>query len=59
MIVNKFNKGIARTITLVDWYGLSKDIKFICNTFRCHLIVEFYNLQKIKSSSFAIPLDVI
>jgi len=42
IIVRKFNKGIARMVTSVNWCGLSKDIKFICNTFICDLIVEFY-----------------
>jgi hypothetical protein len=42
IIIDKFNKGIARTITLVDWCGLSKNIKFICNTLICDLIVVFY-----------------
>ncbi len=26
IIVKKFNKGIARIVTSVDWCGLSKDI---------------------------------
>jgi len=33
IILKKFNEGIARTITLMDYCGLKKDIKFICNTF--------------------------
>ncbi len=54
IIVKKFNEGIARTVTLVDWYSLNKDIKFICNTFIWDLIVEFYKATKNKSSLVAI-----
>jgi hypothetical protein len=47
IIVRKFNKGIARIVTSVDWCGgLSKDIKFICNIFICDLIVEYYRATK-------------
>jgi hypothetical protein len=55
IIVRKFNKGIARTIISVDWCGLSKDIKFICNTFICDLIIEFYKAIEKKFSLVAIP----
>jgi hypothetical protein len=54
IIVRKFNKGIARMVTSVDWCGLNKDIKFICNTFICDLIVEFYKAIKQKKL-IAIP----
>ncbi len=56
IIARKFNKGIAKTITSMDWGCLSKDIKFICNIFICDLIVEFYRAIKKKSSLVAIPL---
>jgi hypothetical protein len=55
LTIDKLNKGIARTVALVDWCGLSKDIKFICNTFICDLIVEFYRVTKKESSLIAIP----
>ncbi len=55
IIMRKFNKGIARMIILVDWCGLSIDIKFFCNTFICDLIVEFYKSTEKKSSLIAIP----
>jgi hypothetical protein len=45
-IVRKFNEGIVRIVRSVDWCGLSKDIKFICNTFIWDLIVEFYKATK-------------
>jgi hypothetical protein len=51
--MKKFNDGFARTITLVDWCGFSKDIKFICNTFIWYLIVEFYRAIEKKSSLVA------
>jgi hypothetical protein len=54
-IVRKFNEGIVRIVRSVDWCGLSKDIKFICNTFIWDLIVEFYKATKKKSSLVAIP----
>jgi hypothetical protein len=54
IIAKKFNKGIARLVTLMDWCGLSKEIKFICNTFICDLIV--YRAIKKKSSLVTIPL---
>jgi hypothetical protein len=56
IVVKKFNKGIARMVTLVDWCGLSKDIKFNCNSFICDLIVEFYKTIEKKFSLVAIPL---
>jgi hypothetical protein len=43
-------------VTSVDWCGLSKGIKFMCNTFICDLIVEFYRAIKKKFSLIAIPL---
>jgi hypothetical protein len=55
IIVRKFNESIARTVTLVDWCVLSKDIKFICNTFIWDLIVEFYKAIKNKFNLVAIP----
>jgi hypothetical protein len=55
LIVRKFNEGIVRTIPSMDWCDLSKDIKFICNTFIWDLIVEFYRAAKKKSSLVAIP----
>ncbi len=55
IIVKRFNEGIVRMVTLVDWCGLSKDIKFICNTFICDLIVEFYKVTEKESSLIAIP----
>jgi hypothetical protein len=42
IILRKFSEGIVRMVTSMDWCGLSKDIKFICNTFIWDLIVEFY-----------------
>jgi hypothetical protein len=56
IIVKKFNEGIARTVTLVDWCNLNKDIKFICNTFIWDIIVEFYKATKNKSNLIAILL---
>jgi hypothetical protein len=56
IIVRKFNKGIARTVTSVDLCGLSKDIKFIYNTFIYDLIVKFYKATKNKSNLVAISL---
>jgi hypothetical protein len=55
IIVRKFNKGSARTVTSVDGCGLSKDIKFICNTFTCDLIIEFYKVIEKKFSLVVIP----
>jgi hypothetical protein len=47
IIVKKFNKGITRMVTSMDWCGLGEDIRFRCNTFICDLIVEiFIGLQK-------------
>jgi hypothetical protein len=54
IIVKKFNKGIVRMVTLVDWCGLSKDI--ICNTFIWDLIVDLYKAIEKKSSLVAPPL---
>jgi len=54
IIVRKFNKGIARTVILVDLCDLSKDIKFICNTFIYDLIDEFYRAIENTSSLVAI-----
>jgi hypothetical protein len=48
IIVKMFNESIARTVTLVDWCDLGKDIKLICNTFIWDLIVEFYSGTKKK-----------
>jgi hypothetical protein len=31
IVERKFNEGIARMVTSLDWCGLDKDIKFICN----------------------------
>ncbi len=45
----------SRMVTSVDLGDLSKDIKFICNTFIYDLIVEFYRATKNKSSLVAIP----
>ncbi len=59
LIIDKFNMGIAKMVTLVDWCGLSKDIMFICNIFICALIVEFYKATKKKSSLIAILSYVI
>jgi hypothetical protein len=56
IIVRKLNEGIARTVTSIDWCGLSKDIKFICNTFIWDLIVEFYRVIENKSNLVAILL---
>jgi hypothetical protein len=56
IIMRKFNKGITRMIASMDWCGLNKDIKFICNTFICDLIVEFYKAIEKKSSLVTIPL---
>jgi hypothetical protein len=56
IIVRKFNEGIARTVTSVDWCGFSKDIKFICNTFIWDLIAKFYRAIEKKSTLVAIPL---
>jgi len=47
IILKKFNKGIVRTITSMDWCCMSKDIKFTCNTFIWDLIVEFYKATEI------------
>jgi len=55
LIVRKFNEGIAKMVTLVDWCGLSKDIKFICNTFIWDLIIEFYKAIEKKCNLVAIP----
>jgi hypothetical protein len=55
MNLKKFNKDIAKMITLVDWYGLNKDSKFISNTFIWDLIVEFYKAPQKKSKLVAIP----
>jgi hypothetical protein len=46
IIVRKFNEGIARTVKSMDWCDMSKDIKFICNTFIWDLIAEFYKATK-------------
>jgi len=54
IIVRKFNEGIAKMVTLVDWCGLSKDIKLICNTFIWDLIVTFYRGTKKKNCLIAI-----
>jgi hypothetical protein len=55
IIVRKFNESITRTVTSVDWCVLSKDIKFICNTFIWDLIVEFYKAIEKKFSLVTIP----
>jgi len=55
LIIEKFNKHIVRTVTIVDRCGLSKDIKFICNIFICDLIVEFYKATLKKKSLIVIP----
>jgi hypothetical protein len=55
IIVRKFNENIARTITLVNWCVLSKDIKFICNTFIWDLFIEFCKALEKKFSLVAIP----
>jgi uncharacterized ion transporter superfamily protein YfcC len=54
--VKKFNKGVARMVTSTDWCGLSKNIKLICNTFICDLVIEFYKATKKKFNLVAIPL---
>ncbi len=54
IIVRKFNEGIVIIVTSVDWCGLSKNIKFICNTFIWNLIVEFYRATKRNSNLVAI-----
>jgi hypothetical protein len=56
IIVKKFKKGIARMVTSMDWCSLSKNIKFICNTFIFDLIVEFYRAKEKKYSLVAILL---
>jgi hypothetical protein len=42
IVVRMFNEGIVRMVISMDWCGLSKDIKFICNSFTLDWIVELY-----------------
>jgi hypothetical protein len=50
----------AKMVRLSDWCDLSKNIKFLCNTFilvlQNNLIIEFYRATKKKSNLIAIHL---